>query len=51
METNILAQTIANSIIKEYPTIGTLWEHTDSYETVVDLIKDLLDHDLQLKDL
>jgi hypothetical protein len=51
METRILAEDIVNSIMQKHPTIGKLVENEVPYEDVVDLIKDLLDQDLQLKDL
>tara|TARA_Y100000310_G_C20287373_1_gene625526 strand:- start:45 stop:203 length:159 start_codon:yes stop_codon:yes gene_type:complete len=51
METRILAEDIMNCIIQRHPTVGKLMENEVSYEDTVDLIKDLLDQDLQLKDL
>jgi len=51
METRILAEDIIDSIMQKYPAIGKLLENETSYENVVDLIKDSLDQDLQLKDL
>tara|TARA_R110001583_G_scaffold134966_1_gene286688 strand:- start:517 stop:675 length:159 start_codon:yes stop_codon:yes gene_type:complete len=51
METRILAENIIDNIVQRSPAIGKLLEEKNSYENIVDLIKDLLDEDLQLKDL
>jgi len=51
METRILAENIIDTIAQRYPATRRLLENKDSYENIVDLIKDLLDQDLQLKDL
>jgi hypothetical protein len=51
METRILAENIIDTIVQRHPAIGKLLEDKNSYENIVDLIKDLLDQDLQLKDL
>lgn len=51
METRILAENIIDAIVQRYPATGNLLENKNSYENIVDLIKDLLDRDLQLKDL
>jgi len=51
MGTRILAEDIIDSIMRTSPAVGKLLEDKNSYEGIVDLIKDLLDQDLQLKEL